>query len=101
MTDVQPIAELYRDLHRHPELAFQETRTAGIAAARLRAAGYDVVEGIGRTGVVGVLRNGEGPAVLLRADMDALPVKEDTGLDYASTVEGLMHAWAMTCMWRV
>ncbi|WP_265523496.1 amidohydrolase [Oerskovia flava] len=93
MTDVsQPIAELYRDLHRHPELAFEETRTAGIAADRLRSAGYDVVTGVGGTGVVGVLRNGEGPTVLLRADMDALPVTEATGLDYASTVEGLMHA---------
>ncbi|PWD51322.1 amidohydrolase [Serinibacter arcticus] len=93
MTDVsQSPAELYRDLHRHPELAFQETRTAGIAAERLRSAGYDVVTGIGRTGVVGVLHNGDGPTVLLRADMDALPVREDTGLDYASEVDGVMHA---------
>jgi amidohydrolase len=93
MADVSPrIAELYRDLHRHPELAFHETRTADIAAGRLRAAGYDVIERIGVTGVVGVLRNGEGPTVLLRADMDALPVIEDTGLDYASTVDGIMHA---------
>ncbi|MGD8193063.1 amidohydrolase [Herbiconiux sp. P18] len=96
MTDVvhpaHPLAELYRDLHRHPELAFEETRTAGIAAARLRAVGFDVIEGIGRTGVVGVLRNGDGPTVLLRADMDALPVDEDTDLDYASTVDGVMHA---------
>jgi amidohydrolase len=87
-----PIAELYRDLHRHPELAFEETRTADAAADRLRAAGYAVIAAIGLTGVVGVLRNGEGPTVLLRADMDALPVSEDTGLDYASTVEGIMHA---------
>ncbi|MFG6502531.1 amidohydrolase [Microbacterium sp. P05] len=93
MTDPSsPIAELYRDLHRHPELAFEEIRTAGIAAARMQAAGYEVIEGIGRTGVVGVLRNGDGPTVLLRADMDALPVVEDTGLPYASTREGLMHA---------
>jgi len=93
MNDVSlPIAEVYRDLHRHPELAFQETRTADIVAGRLRAAGYDVIAGIARTGVVGVLRNGEGPTVLLRADMDALPVQEDTGLDYASTHKGLMHA---------
>lgn len=93
MTDASPsIADLYLDLHRHPELGFQETRTAGIAAARLRAAGYDVIEGIGRTGVVGVLKNGDGPTVLLRADMDALPVQESTGLDYASNVEGVMHA---------
>jgi hippurate hydrolase len=77
---------LYRDIHRHPELSMQETRTAGLAAERLRTARYDVVEGVGRTGVVGLLRNGAGPTVMLRADMDALPVKEDTGLEYASTV---------------
>jgi hippurate hydrolase len=64
----------------------QETRTAGIAEARLRQAGFDVTTGIGKTGVVGVLRNGEGPTVMLRADMDALPIKETTGLPYASTV---------------
>ena len=93
MANVSPsISEVYRDLHRHPELAFQETRTADIVAGRLRDAGYDVIAGIARTGVVGVLRNGEGPTVLLRADMDALPVQEDTGLDYASTHKGLMHA---------
>ncbi len=79
------LAELYKDLHRHPELGFAEHRTAGIVAERLRAAGFDVTTGVGRTGVVGVLRNGEGPTALLRADMDALPVEEDTGLDYAST----------------
>lgn len=86
------IEELYRDLHAHPELSFEETRTAAIAAAELRAAGFDVIEGIGITGVAGVLRNGAGPTVLLRADMDALPVMEDTGLAYASTVTGVMHA---------
>jgi hippurate hydrolase len=64
----------------------QETRTAGVAAERLRAAGYDVTTGVGKTGVVGLLRNGDGPIVMLRADMDALPVKEATGLPYASTV---------------
>ncbi|HEU5328965.1 MAG TPA: M20 family metallopeptidase [Thermomicrobiales bacterium] len=77
---------LYKDIHAHPELSMQETRTAGIAADRLRAAGYDVTTGIGQTGVVGVLRNGDGPVVMLRADMDALPVQEATGLPYASTV---------------
>jgi amidohydrolase len=86
------IDEVYRDLHSHPELSFAETRTAGIAAAELRAAGFDVIEGIGVTGVAGVLRNGEGPTVLLRADMDALPVLEDTGLPYSSVVPGVMHA---------
>ena len=64
----------------------QETRTAGIAAERLKAAGYEVTTGVGKTGVVGLLRNGDGPTVMLRADMDALPVKEETGLPYASTV---------------
>ncbi|MEJ3403936.1 amidohydrolase [Rathayibacter sp. YIM 133350] len=86
------LADLYSDLHRHPELAFDEVRTAAIAAEHLRTGVYEVTEGIGRTGVVGVLRNGEGPTILLRADMDALPVHEDTGLDYASVNEGIMHA---------
>jgi amidohydrolase len=80
------LTELYKDLHAHPELAFAEHRTAKIAAERLDAAGFDVVTGIGGTGVAGVLRNGDGPAVLLRADMDALPVREETGLEYASEV---------------
>jgi hippurate hydrolase len=75
---------LYTDIHAHPELSMHETRTAGIAADRLRAAGYDVTTGVGKTGVVGLLRNGDGPTVMLRADMDALPVREDTGLPYAS-----------------
>ncbi|MEU6934580.1 amidohydrolase [Streptomyces sp. NPDC046374] len=75
---------LYEDLHAHPELSFQEFRTAGIAADRLRRQGWDVTEGVGGTGVVGVLANGEGPVVLLRADMDGLPVQERTGLPYAS-----------------
>src|ERR1051326_4117407 len=78
---------IYRDLHAHPELSMQETRTAGIAADRLRSAGYEVTTGVGKTGVVGLLRNGEGPTVMLRADMDALPVQEATGLPYASKVK--------------
>ncbi|MER7198588.1 amidohydrolase [Streptomyces sp. CB01635] len=76
---------LYRDLHSHPELSMQEHRTAGIVATELRGQGWEVTEGVGGTGVVGVLRNGEGPVVALRADMDGLPVREATGLDYAST----------------
>src|SRR6185312_1741433 len=76
----------YKDIHSHPELSMQETRTAGLAADRLREAGYDVTTGVGKTGVVGLLRNGKGPTVMLRADMDALPVEEGTGLPYASTV---------------
>jgi metal-dependent amidase/aminoacylase/carboxypeptidase family protein len=78
---------LYKDVHAHPELSMQETRTARLAAERLRAAGYEVTEGVGKTGVVGLLRNGDGPTVMLRADMDALPVEEATGLPYASKVE--------------
>jgi len=77
--------DVYRDLHRHPELSHQEHRAAELVAGRLAAAGFEVHQGIGGTGVVGVLRNGDGPTVLLRADMDALPVGEATGLPYAST----------------
>jgi len=83
------LADLYRDLHAHPELSFQETRTAGIVAGRLRELGVETATGVGRTGVVGVLRNGPGPTALLRADMDALPVLERTGLEYASTARGV------------
>jgi metal-dependent amidase/aminoacylase/carboxypeptidase family protein len=78
---------VYKDVHAHPELSMQETRTASLAAERLRAAGFEVTTGIGNTGVVGILRNGEGPIVMLRADMDALPVEEATGLPYASKIK--------------
>jgi len=77
---------LYKDIHSNPELSMQEKRTAGLAAERLRAAGFEVSDSVGGTGVVGLLKSGEGPTVMLRADMDALPVKEETGLPYASTV---------------
>ena len=80
--------EFYRDLHAHPELSHQERRTASHVSVRLRDTGCEVHEGVGGTGVVGILRNGEGPMVLLRADMDALPVREATGLPYASTATG-------------
>lgn len=80
------LEKIYQDLHANPELSFMETRTAGIVAAELRALGYEVTEKVGNTGVVGVLKNGAGPTVMIRADMDALPVKEDTGLAYASRV---------------
>ena len=79
------LERVYTDIHAHPELSMQETRTAGIAADRLRGAGYEVTDGVGQTGVVGLLRNGDGPTIMLRADMDALPVREQTGLPYAST----------------
>src|SRR4051794_38855208 len=80
---------LYTDVHAHPELSMQETRTAGLAAGHLRKAGYEVTTAVGKTGVVGLLRNGEGPTVMLRADMDALPVEEATGVPYASTAKGV------------
>ncbi len=76
--------DTYRDLHAHPELPHQEHRTAQKVTERLRDLGCDVHEGVGGTGVVGIVRNGTGPTVLLRADMDGLPVKEETGLPYAS-----------------
>lgn len=88
-TPIDEYVALYEDLHRHPELAFQETRTAGIVADRLAALGFEVTPGVGGTGVVGVLANGDGPRVLLRADMDALPVEERTGLPYASTARAI------------
>jgi amidohydrolase len=78
--------DFYRDLHRHPELSHQEHQTAGRVAGRLRGDGFTVHEGIGGTGVVGVLANGSGPAVLLRCELDALPLREATGAPFASTV---------------
>jgi hippurate hydrolase len=76
---------VYKDLHEHPELSMHEVRTAKIAADWIERHGYEVSRGVGKTGVVGVLRNGSGPTVMLRADMDALPMAEATGLPYAST----------------
>ena len=84
---IPDLEALYKDVHAHPELSMQETRTAGLAADRLRAAGYEVTTGVGKTGVVGLLRNGDGPTVMLRADMDALPIEEATGLPYASKIK--------------
>jgi amidohydrolase len=92
---------LYRDLHAHPELGFAEHRTAGIVVRSMTGLGLDVTAGVGGTGVIAILENGEGPVVYLRADMDGLPVREETGLDYASTDTasdasggdvGVMHA---------
>src|SRR6476661_3929057 len=82
------LENIYKDIHAHPELSMHELRTAGIAAEWLRKYGYEVTEKVGGTGVVGILHNGTGATVLLRADMDALPMKEDTGLPYASTKTG-------------
>jgi hippurate hydrolase len=87
---VLPMAEaVYKDLHQNPELSLQEVRTAGIVSSKLREAGFEVTENVGKTGVVGILTNGSGPTVLLRADMDALPMREKTGVPYASTRESV------------
>ncbi len=80
------IEALYIDLHKNPELAFQETQTAAKLAAHVKALGFDVTTGVGGTGVVAVMKNGSGPTVMLRTELDALPVEEKTGLPYASTV---------------
>ena len=80
------IEALYVDLHQHPELAFQETQTAAKLAARMKALGYEVTTGVGRTGLVAVMKNGPGPTVMLRTELDALPVEEKTGLPFASKV---------------
>lgn len=99
--DLPALVELYKDLHANPELSFQEIETAKKLAARARTMGFEVTEGVGKTGVVAVMRNGDGPTVMLRADMDGLPVIEQTGLPYASKrravpqtgIEtGVMHA---------
>ena len=86
--DMPELMTLYRDLHAHPELSMQETRSAGLLAAEARRLGFTVTERVGGTGVVAVLENGPGPVLLLRADMDALPLEEQTGLPFASRVRG-------------
>ena len=93
---------LYRDLHEHPELAFHEERTAAALAERLRALGFDVTTGVGHTGMVAILRNGPGPVVMLRTELDALPIEEKTGLPFASKAketdsEGNVVAIAHAC----
>ncbi|HEY0626158.1 MAG TPA: amidohydrolase [Allosphingosinicella sp.] len=99
--DMPSLLTLYRDLHANPELSMQEVKTSAKLAAEVKKLGFDVTTGVGKTGVVAVMRNGPGPVLMLRADMDALPVEEQTGLPYASKVRattpagvesGVMHA---------
>lgn len=78
---------LYKDMHAHPELAFQETRAAGILAREMKALGFTVTEGVGKTGVVAILKNGAGPTIMVRTEMDGLPMEEKSGLPYASRVQ--------------
>jgi amidohydrolase len=84
--DSKRLTAIFKDIHEHPELGFMETRTSDIVAKELKALGYEVKTGIGKTGVVGMMRNGDGPVVLWRADMDAIEAKEATGVPYASKV---------------
>ena len=100
-SDMPQLMALYRDLHANPELSMQETRTPAKLAPEMRKLGFEVTEHVGKTGVVAVLRNGAGPVLLIRADMDALPVTEQTGLPFASKLRattaggvetGVMHA---------
>jgi hippurate hydrolase len=86
------LTEFRRDIHAHPELGLEEHRTAERVASKLAELGIEVHRGVGKTGVVGVLRNGDGPSIGLRADMDALPIHEETNLPYSSRNAGLMHA---------
>ena len=86
-TQYPHIEALYKDIHSHPELGFQETRTAALLAEEMRKLGYDVTEHVGKTGVVAILKNGAGPTVMVRTELDALPMPEKTGLSYASTAK--------------
>jgi hippurate hydrolase len=92
---------LYKDIHAHPEVGFQETRTAALLAAKMRALGFTVTEHVGKTGIVALYRNGPGPVVLVRTELDALPMEEKTGLPYASraqqTVDGKLTFVAHAC----
>ncbi len=93
----QDIVALRRDFHEHPELGYEETRSSDIIAQRLRTLGFEVRTGVGKTGVIGTLKNGEGPLILVRADMDALPIHEQNEWDWKSGVSGKMHACGHDC----
>lgn len=82
--DYPKLDALYKDIHAHPELAFQEVKTAAKLAAEMRALGFEVTEKVGKTGLVAIYKNGEGPTIMVRTELDALPMEEKTGLDYAS-----------------
>src|SRR5580693_8439655 len=85
------IEALYKDIHSHPELGFQETRTAALLAGEMRKLGYEVTEHVGKTGIVAILKNGPGPTVMVRTELDALPMPEKTGLSNASTAKQMYH----------
>src|ERR1700755_1476552 len=83
-SDYPKLDALYKDIHAHPEIAFQEVKTAAKLAAEMRALGFEVTEHVGKTGLVAIYKNGNGPPFMLRPDLDALPMEEKTGLPYAS-----------------
>ena len=92
------LESLYKEIHQHPEIALQETKTAARLAAEMRALGFEVTEMVGETGIVAVYKNGAGPTVLVRTDMDALPMEEKTGLPYASKDKAIregVETWVM------
>ena len=96
--EVREMVETRRDLHAHPETAFEEVRTAGIVAERLKQLGLDVRTGVGRTGVLATVKGARpGKTVLLRADMDALPIHEENDVPYRSQIDGKMHACGHDC----
>ncbi len=96
--EVEDLIQIRRDLHAHPELAFEEVRTSGIVAERLRALGIEMRTGVGKTGIVATVKGGRpGKTVLLRADMDALPIQEENQAPYRSQVQGKMHACGHDC----
>ena len=94
--DMPQLMTLYRDIHAHPELSMQEVRTPALLAPEMRKLGFGVTEHVGKTGVVAVMKNGPGPVLLIRADMDALPVREQTGLPFASTATGKLPDGTVT-----
>jgi amidohydrolase len=95
---VKELVAVRRDLHQHPETAFEEVRTSGVVAERLRALGLDVRTGVAKTGVLATVRGARpGKTVLLRADMDALPIHEENDTPYRSRVDGKMHACGHDC----
>ena len=107
-SDYPKLDALYKDIHAHPEIAFQEEKTAAKLAAEMRALGFEVTEHVGKTGLVAIYKNGDGPTIMVRTELDALPMEEKTGLAYAShdkTIwQGRELSWptvaATTFTWR-
>ena len=107
--DYPKLDSLYKDLHAHPELAFEEVKTAAKLAAEMRALGFEVTEKVGRTGLVAIYSNGDGPTIMVRTELDALPMEEKTDLPYASRAKAIWngretfvaHSCATTSTWPI